>query len=194
MNNQLFKIAIISAALSLASLLPARAQMAAGTRATPMGYCQISASSLGSATGLSACVAATFTGTCSGSTLTASSVTGAINVGWTITGTGIPSGAIVAAKGTGTGGAGTYTLSAACTASSASLSAVGPPVGATFATFQAETQNIRFRDDGAAPSTTVGQILIQGQPPTSYTGTMTALSFIDATAGGLLDASFYKVP
>jgi len=82
------------------------------------------------------------------------------------------------------------TLAAATPLSSCSG---GIPAGANLALLQAETQNIRWRDDGTAPTTTVGMILIQGaHQPTLYAGTLSKLQFIDATAGGILNVTFYR--
>lgn len=122
--KRLIKSALAAAAIFAA--LPASAQMS-DQRAVPLGYCQILAATLASATGLSSC---------SG----------------------------------------------------------GIPAGANMIWVQAEAQNIRWRDDGTNPTTTVGMILISGQAPVSYTGTISALKFIDATAGGILDVAFYKTP
>jgi hypothetical protein len=55
--------------------------------------------------------APTFTGSVSGTTLTASSVTGTIVVGQYLTGAGVTAGTTITAFGTGSGGAGTYTIS-----------------------------------------------------------------------------------
>jgi hypothetical protein len=70
----------------------------------------------------------------------------------------------------------------------------GIPAGANMILMQAEAQNIRWRDDGTNPTTAVGMLLLSAQAPVPYTGTISALKFIDATAGGLLDVSFYKTP
>ena len=56
----------------------------------------------------------------------------------------------------------TTSTSQACTSSGASLTAVGPPNGAGFVLVSAETQSIRWRDDGGAPTTTVGMLLAKG--------------------------------
>ena len=130
--------------------------------------------------------------TSAGTTLTASAVTGDISVGWPLSGTGITAGTYVASLGTGTGGAGTYIASQACTSSGASLTTVGPPNGATLVLLGADAQLIRWRDDGASPTTAVGMGLIPTQQPFLYNGTMSKMQFIDAVAGGLLNASFYK--
>lgn len=189
--KRIFKCAAaFSLAVALAS--PAKGQLASGLPVTPLGYCQTPAASLVSATGFSTCVAASFTATCSGTTITASAVTGDISVGWPLSGTGIVAGTYVQALGTGTGGAGTYTASQPCTSSGASLQAVGPPNGATLVLLGADTQSIRWRDDGGAPTTTSGMLLLATQQPFLYNGTLRNMQFIDATAGGLLNAAFYK--
>lgn len=54
---------------------------------------------------------ASFTGVVSGTTLTASSVTGTLYINENLSGSGLTSGVKIASFGTGTGGAGTYTLS-----------------------------------------------------------------------------------
>lgn len=66
--------------------------------------------------------AATFTGTGSGTNLTASAVTGTIHVGDMISGTGVTAGTTIVSQTSGTtGGAGVYVTSAATTSSGASL-------------------------------------------------------------------------
>jgi hypothetical protein len=72
-----------------------------------------------------------FTGATSGAstTLTASSVTGTIQVGQVIAGTNITAGTVITAFGTGTGGAGTYTISPA---SSGTVSGTITVVGIDF--------------------------------------------------------------
>ena len=193
--RHLIAVLAVGAAIFAGSLLPgpARAQMQAGMSLAAVGYCQTPAASLASAVDLSACVAASFTATCSGTTLTASSVTGDIGPGWKPTGTGIVAGTSIVQQLTGTpGGAGTYQTSVACTSSAASLTTVGPPVGANAMLMQAETQNIRWRDDGANPTTTVGTLLLTAQPPAMYSSNLSAIKFIDATAGGILNVAFYR--
>lgn len=67
---------------------------------------------------------ATFTGTGAGTNLTASSVTGLIGVGDTITGTGVPGGTTIISQTSGPpGGAGVYVTSAATTSVGAALTA-----------------------------------------------------------------------
>jgi hypothetical protein len=65
-----------------------------------------------------------------------------------------------------------------------------PPSGAVFALIQAEAQNIRWRDDGTNPTTTVGMIL-PSSSELQYNGNLTAIKFIAATAGAIANISYY---
>lgn len=65
------------------------------------------------------------------------------------------------------------------------------PAGANMVLLQAETQAVRFRDDGTAPTASVGMLVPVGVA-FQYTGTLTALQFIAATSGAILDVSFYR--
>lgn len=71
-----------------------------------------------------------------------------------------------------------------------SACANGIPAGATMAVLQAETANIRYRDDGVAPTTSIGEIIVSGQQPMPYVGRLSALQFFSST--GILDVLFYK--
>lgn len=55
-----------------------------------------------------------------------------------------------------------------------------------------ETQAVRYRDDGVAPTATVGQPIAVTDAPIPYEGTASALQFIAQTAGGVVDVLFYK--
>jgi hypothetical protein len=68
----------------------------------------------------------------------------------------------------------------------------GIPTGATMALFGAETAEVRWRDDGVAPTATVGSLIATGNPGIFYTGTLRALQFIAATGSPLLNVSFYR--
>jgi hypothetical protein len=64
----------------------------------------------------------TVANTINSNVITVSAVTsGQLYVGHAVSGTGIPSGAVISGFGTGTGGAGTYTLSMNCTSTNASI-------------------------------------------------------------------------
>jgi hypothetical protein len=76
---------------------------------------------------LSTVTPATFTGTGSSTNLTASSVTGYIQVGSTITGTGVPASTTIVSQTSGVpGGAGVYVTSGATTSTGASLTSTPP--------------------------------------------------------------------
>lgn len=207
-----FAAAFLAIAVTLTAAFPARAQAISGAiPVQPLWYCQLSATNLASAVGLSSCTSASFTGTGSGTTLTASSVAGSIEIGQTVAGTGVPTGTKILAQLTGSGGcvpgssgcaaggAGTYQTSVATTSNSASLTSGGIPPNANMVVLQAEVANVRYRDDGGAPTTSIGMFIIGSATATTadrieYAGTLTALQFIAASGSPLLDATFYRIP
>lgn len=67
----------------------------------------------------------------------------------------------------------------------------GIPAGATSARIVAEAQAVRYRDDGTAPTSGVGMPLATGEA-LDYSGTLSALRFIEQTSGGKLNVSFYR--
>lgn len=192
------KTALAAALIFMAGIFPAIGQGSVpGQPVVPLGYCQLSASALGSAVALSKCVRAAFTASAgSPSTkLVVTSVTGVILPGdQIVSGTGITAGTVIVSQDPGgtPGGAGTYNLSATNTASSASSTSGGIPPGATMALLQAETADVRFRDDGGAPAAAVGELVVHGTPPIFYTGTLSKLQFIAASGSPLLDVLFYR--
>lgn len=60
----------------------------------------------------------------------------------------------------------------------------------TFALIIAETQAVRWRDDGADPTTTVGMPLAVGVP-LQYDGDLSKIKFIEQTSGAVLNISYY---
>lgn len=70
---------------------------------------------------ITANIGSSFTGTISGFTLTASSVTGLLSVGDTVNGSGVTTGTTITALISGTGGAGTYQVSASQTVGSEAM-------------------------------------------------------------------------
>lgn len=186
----------IAAFLFLASLGASFAQVTVpGVPLTALGNCQLSTSQLASSVGLASCVQASFTGTAGSDAtqLVVTSVTGYVRIGATVAGTGITAGTLITGQVSGTtGGAGTYQLSATNTASSASLTSGGIPLGATMAYLQAEVANVRYRDDGGAPTSAIGNLLVFGIPGTLYSGNPSALRFIAASGSPLLDIAFYR--
>ena len=64
------------------------------------------------------------------------------------------------------------------------------PTGATLALIVAETQAVRWRDDGTAPTASVGMPLATGVS-LSYDGNLTAIRFIQQTASAIINVSYY---
>lgn len=178
-------------AVGLALTIGAYAQ--SGQRQVPMGFCYDT--SLGSAVALTAFTCASFTGTGSGTRLTATSVNGQIQVGQTVSGTGVPAGTTIVSQVSGTAnGAGVYVTSQATTSSGASLTTGGAPQNATYAVICAYTEAVNYRDDGTAPTATTasGGQTIPAAQCIPYNGTFTALQFIQQAGGGEIGISFYK--
>jgi hypothetical protein len=67
----------------------------------------------------------------------------------------------------------------------------GKLVTAKYALLRCETQNVRFRDDGTAPTAGVGMLLITTDAPFRYDGDLTAIRFIEATASAKLNVCYY---
>ncbi len=65
------------------------------------------------------------------------------------------------------------------------------PAGASTAEFIVESQGIRYRDDGTAPTATVGMPVAAGVS-FQYSGTLSTLQFIEQTASAKLNVSYYK--
>lgn len=70
--------------------------------------------------------------------------------------------------------------------------AEGIPDGATWVLLQAESQDVRWKDDGGDPETSEGMLLKAGDPPTIYDGPLSSIKFIRAAAGAILRVAFYK--
>jgi len=72
-------------------------------------------------------------------------------------------------------------------------SAVGltmPTGGCTVAVIQAESKSVRYRDDGSDPSGTVGMVIAAGESIT-YTGSFSAVKFIETAASAKLNVLYY---
>lgn len=71
-----------------------------------------------------------------------------------------------------------------------SATALTVPVGTGLCLIQAETQSVRWRDDGTNPTASVGMILAAGDI-LFYTGKSVNLKFIEVTASAKLNVSYY---
>ena len=65
------------------------------------------------------------------------------------------------------------------------------PEGTRLVVIEAETQAVRWRDDGTDPSATVGMPLPTGVPK-AYTGDFSAIKFKEQTPSAKLNISYYK--
>lgn len=73
----------------------------------------------------------------------------------------------------------------------AAATALTIPTGTAFAVIVAETQAVRYRDDGTNPTASVGMPLAAGQPLV-YTGSqLPRLKFIEQAASAKLNVLYY---
>ena len=68
----------------------------------------------------------------------------------------------------------------------------GFPATATAALIRTEAQSVRWRDDGTAPTSSAGQLMLAADAPFLYTGAISKLRFIETTSGAKLNILFYK--
>jgi hypothetical protein len=162
-------------------------------RAVPTGFQQIT--SLSAATNLTlpvgAQVAQATGATLSGRLLTVGgTVTGVFATGQYVQGTGIPPNTYITGPGSVSG---TWNLSNICTTESAETITAFAPVVSDFAIVKALTQNVAWRDDGVAPTATVGMIIQTTDPLFEYYGDLAAIQFIQVTASATLNVSYYRL-
>jgi hypothetical protein len=65
------------------------------------------------------------------------------------------------------------------------------PSGATLAVITVEGASVRYRDDGTSPTASVGLLLPIGGP-WPYSGSLSAVQFIQTTTSAAIDVAFYK--
>jgi hypothetical protein len=65
------------------------------------------------------------------------------------------------------------------------------PPGAVYALLMADTQNVRWRDDGLAPTSTSGMLLRTSDAPYLYQGDLDAIQLIQVAATAVLNVAFY---
>jgi hypothetical protein len=64
------------------------------------------------------------------------------------------------------------------------------PDGSRYALIQADTQNVRWRDDGTAPTGSVGMPLVKDTLFT-YAGDLKAIQFIEQAASATLNVTYF---
>lgn len=82
-------------------------------------------------------------------------------------------------------------LTSMAAATQLSTCAGGIPQRTVIAEICVEAQGVRYRDDGVAPTASVG-IPVPAGTCFAYAGTMGTLQFIQQTAGAIVNVSFYK--
>lgn len=65
------------------------------------------------------------------------------------------------------------------------------PAGSHTAVMTCETQNVRYRDDGTNPSSTVGIVLVKDLTPFVFKGNLAQLKFIETAASAKLNVTYY---
>ena len=65
------------------------------------------------------------------------------------------------------------------------------PAGASMAVFRVETANVRMRDDGTDPTSTVGTLIESGLFGEVCTGSLSPVRFIRVTGDATLGVSYY---
>lgn len=83
-------------------------------------------------------------------------------------------------------------LTATGTAALVSTCSGGIPIGASVAYLTVETANLRWRDDGTAPTASVGMLIVAAAAPFLYQGDLTKLQIIAVSGSPVLDVAFYK--
>jgi hypothetical protein len=64
------------------------------------------------------------------------------------------------------------------------------PDGAQFASIQCEAADVRWRDDGTEPTSTVGMVLASGETML-YQGDLSAIRFFETSANSVLNVTYY---
>jgi hypothetical protein len=67
------------------------------------------------------------------------------------------------------------------------------PTGANFAIIRCAGQPVNWRDDGTAPTASVGIPMLIADPPLEYRGNLAAMQFIQTTSSATLNVSYYHI-
>jgi hypothetical protein len=67
------------------------------------------------------------------------------------------------------------------------------PTGADAVLLSADTQAVRWRDDGTAPTASVGMSIRTTDQAFLYTGDLAAIQFIAAVSGAVLNCTYFKM-
>jgi hypothetical protein len=67
------------------------------------------------------------------------------------------------------------------------------PAGANFAIIAADVAAVRWRDDGSAPTASVGMFLSNTGDALEYSGPLAKIQFIPVTGSPVLNVSYYRI-
>lgn len=67
------------------------------------------------------------------------------------------------------------------------------PDGAIMALIQVETSDVRWRDDGTAPTDSVGMLLTADGQPLEYNGDLSKIRLIDTDSGASVNVTYYGI-
>jgi hypothetical protein len=163
-------------------------------RATPLGYQQVT--SLTTAIGLTMPLGAqqasgTACSLASKLLTVGGTVTGTFAIGQTVTGTGIPANTTIVQAGSAPS---TWVLSSACTTEASETVTAYDTPRVDFAIIRVTAANVYWRDDGTAPTATVGMPLLSTDTvPFEYYGDPLAIQFIAVSGSPVLDVSYYRL-
>jgi hypothetical protein len=71
-------------------------------------------------------------------------------------------------------------------------SGVALPAGATACLISCEVSGVRYRDDGVAPTATIGMQMTPTGSPLLYAGALSAIQFIQSASGAILNVLYYR--
>jgi hypothetical protein len=66
------------------------------------------------------------------------------------------------------------------------------PSGSAFCYVTVEGTNVRWRDDGTAPTASVGMPIYAGQAPLLFSGDLSVVKFIQVSASATLNVAYYS--
>ena len=75
----------------------------------------------------------------------------------------------------------------------ASATSLTVPAGSTHAIVGVATNDVTWRDDGTAPTASVGVPLLHTSPSLEYGGDLAAIQFIAVSGSPVLNISYYRV-
>ena len=127
----------------------------------------------------------------SGNVLTVGgTVTGKFAVGQTVVATGIPINTTILQAGVPPN---TWLLSNPCTTETGEAVIAYATLNANFAIMRVTGGGVNWRDDGVAPTSTVGMPMNTTDPPFEYMGSLAGIQFIEQSGAASVEVAFYSL-